>query len=543
MLRWCGVSLLAMSLTGCVISVEPVVTDSDAIFDDRLLGTWESDSDLAVVTHDGETAYAIEFVSEGEVSQFEARLGRLEDRYVLDVWSTIVNDLPDATEGMLVAGHLLFDIRIEADEVSAAMLKPGAILEALESGELSLAHRNSDSEEHVLLYGSTEQLRSALEPYLASSNALYEPNLWRRVSDAVVAVQSIAAEIPCFEASAWREADELFHSDPHWLGADVASSVDLGNELTLWLFGDTWIDSTGKGTRESARIVSNSVAIQAGSDPSTATISFHWGKAEDGSPTAFFPDREDESLWFGNGVLVDDRLVLFFSRTTRNTGTGLGFQSVGWTAVMIENPYGAPSTWRARPLDTPTNQLGIAVGFAAVLTLDEYVYALGSQDPVKSHPIFAARWPIEQVHRGDLMNPEWWSGNRLGWVANSSAAPRWPIFENGQSELTVHMDKDSQQFLAVHTRGFGSADLTMRAARELTGSWTSPRMIYRPPEYHRPNIMIYAGKAHPQLDGADLVLTYATNTFSFPEHLTNELSYYPRFVRLMHCEKQKQPRP
>jgi hypothetical protein len=61
-------------------------------------------------------------------------------------------------------------------------------------------------------------------------------------------------------------------------------------------------------------------------------------------------------------------------------------------------------------------------------------------------------------------------------------------------------------------------------------------MIYRPVEYNRPNVMLYAAKAHPQLTGADLVLTYATNTFQFSEHLSDSLIYYPRFVRLDRCE-------
>lgn len=60
-------------------------------------------------------------------------------------------------------------------------------------------------------------------------------------------------------------------------------------------------------------------------------------------------------------------------------------------------------------------------------------------------------------------------------------------------------------------------------------------MVYRPPEYSRPNVMIYSAKAHPQLTGADLVLTYTTNTFQLSEHLTDSLIYYPHFVRLARC--------
>jgi hypothetical protein len=109
------------------------------------------------------------------------------------------------------------------------------------------------------------------------------------------------------------------------------------------------------------------------------------------------------------------------------------------------------------------------------------------------------------------------------------------LFENGQSELTIHLDQVSRRFLGVHTRGFGAADAVMRAAPGLTGPWSEPRMLYRPPEYYRPNVMIYATKAHPELTGADLILTYATNTFNFGEQVTDSLIYYPRFVRLTRC--------
>ena len=47
--------------------------------------------------------------------------------------------------------------------------------------------------------------------------------------------------------------------------------------------------------------------------------------------------------------------------------------------------------------------------------------------------------------------------------------------------------------------------------------------------------MIYSARAHPELTGADLVLTYDTNTFEFGEHLSDPLIYYPRFVRLARC--------
>lgn len=524
----------ALVTVGCVLSMDAVITESESMFDARLLGAWQEvgGSDRAVVSTAGDGTYAIEYTTDGSVGRFEARLGRLGGHLVLDVLpAPREEDLPEPYSMLLVTGHVLFALEVTEDEIRMATLDPDSLQAALGAGQVPLHHTIVG--DRLVLHGNPRELRSALGAYLSGGGVLDESILWRRRETTGLVTQPV--EIPCFESAAWREADDLFRGDGYWMGADVASTVDLGGDRILWLFGDTWIDPSGAGTRQGARMVSNSVAIQTGRSPVTASITFHWGRAEDGVPDALFPDRGGESLWFGNGVRLEDRLLLFFSRVLRGTGGGLGFESVGWTALMVENPDAEPGHWRVRTLATPPNPLGVLVGFAGVVRLDEYVYALGSQDPVKSHPIFAARWSVEDARKGDLLHPEWWAGERLGWVPDSSSAPRHPLIGNGQSELSIHVDEATGRFLAVHTQGFGPADVVMRAAPALTGPWSSPRLVYRPPEYYRPNVMIYAGKAHPELTGADLVLTYATNTFKGTEHLSDRLIYYPRFVRLSRC--------
>ena len=83
-------------------------------------------------------------------------------------------------------------------------------------------------------------------------------------------------------AEPWPEADVLFRSDPRWLGADDAHSVDLGGGRVLWLFADTFVSTARPGwprllpARRTAAMIRNSVAIQSGYDPSTASIAFYW---------------------------------------------------------------------------------------------------------------------------------------------------------------------------------------------------------------------------------------------------------------------------
>lgn len=528
-------SAVFLALTGCVVALDPVVPESEALFDPRLIGRWEdsSSADLAVISQTYDHSYAIEHTSGGKVSRLQARLDSLGGRLVLDVWPTPDDgELPEMYGTLMVAGHALLVLDIGSDEVRAATLELDSLLSRLRTEQPLFPHRHRDGQ--LVLQGTTDQLRAMLGPHLASPNMLTTPSVWRRVEESGPVDPPTPVAIPCFEAAAWPAADQLFQRDSHWVGGDAASSVSLGDGRVLWMFGDSWIDPAGGHSRQGARMISNSLAIQTGTDPVTASIRFHWRRAADGSPAAIVPDEADERHWFGNGVRVGDRLVLFLNRL-RATTTGTGFESVGWAAWLVDNPDADPSTWRMARLRTPTNPLGVLVGFAAVLRLDEYVYAFGSQDPVKSHPIHAVRWPAQQVGQGNLANPEWWAGDRLGWVADSSPAPRQPIFENGQSELTIHRDPESARFLAFHTSGFGPADVMIRAAPALTGPWSGPRMLFRPADYYRPNVMIYSAKAHPELTGADLVLTYSTNTFEFAEHLSDARIYYPRCVRLARC--------
>lgn len=526
---------LLLSFVGCVLSDNVIVPESKATLDPRLIGTWEeaSGSDRAVVSRASDHSYAIEYTSDGKVGRFEGRLDSLGGRSVLDVWPTPHGkERQELHASFMIAGHVLLVLGIDSDEVRVATLEPDSLLADIRTGQIRLAHRLS--EDQLILHGTTDQLREVFRSYLVNSGALTDPVVWRRPPETGPIGPTASVSVPCFEASAWHDADQLFQRDPHWAGGDGASSVTLGDGRILWLFGDSWIDPTGRRTRQGARIISNSVAIQTGTDPATASLRFYWNHAPDESPAPFIPDDDHERHWFGNGARVGDRLLLFLNRV-RGTETGIGFESVGWAAWMVDNPDAEPSKWRMRRLATRTNSLGVLVGFAAVLPLGDYVYAFGSQDPVKSHPIYAVRWPAQQARQGDLLNPEWWGGDRFGWVPDSSQTPRQPLFEDGQSELTIHRDESTTRFLAVHTRGFGPADLMMRAAPTLTGPWSAPRMVYRPSEYYRPNAMIYAAKAHPELTGADLVLTYANNSFEFAEHLSDPRTYYPRFVTLTHC--------
>ena len=339
---------------------------------------------------------------------------------------------------------------------------------------------------------------------------------------------------PCFTAAEWPEADRLFRRDPHWVGADGASSIPLGPGRTLWLFGDSWVDPGGRHSRAGGRMVRNTVGIQRGADPSRAATSFHWRRDAGGAPDAFFPGEDSAWFWPGHGIRVGRTLVVFLMRVEPST-SGLGFSPAGWAAFEVPNPDDEPGRWCVRRLRAPQNGLGVAVGSAAVLRDGPHVYAFSSQEPVSPHPMYLVRWRADDLARGRLARMEWWGGPDRGWLPDDSSHASQAAFTDGQSELSVHLDAERVRLLAFQTVGFGAADIAVRAAREPVGPWSGPRVFHRPAEHGRRDILLYAARAHPELRGADLVLTYATNSLRFEDQLADSLLYYPRFLRLTRC--------
>ena len=318
--------------------------------------------------------------------------------------------------------------------------------------------------------------------------------------------------------TAWPEADALFRSSSGWLGTDDAYSVPLGGDRTLWLFGDTFL---GTEDRASAAFVSNTVAIQTGLDPSTATLA-RWPLDASSGPV-FGADEPGEWLWPLHGVRVDRGLLLFFMRV-RSTRPDLAshaeawaeegslgfFSVVGAAARWVDDADAPPSSWRPVPVALPPSP-GV-LGTAVVVHGEHlYVYAYRDGDAL------LARWPLAAVP--DLSAPEWWPA---------------PVMHGVVTEFTVHAD--GARFVHTQVGDPLNAAVEVRTAPAPEGPWSPPVPVYVPPERGRPGVIAYAGKAHPELAGASptggLVVTYASIALTRDATLADESVYWPRFARV-----------
>lgn len=329
------------------------------------------------------------------------------------------------------------------------------------------------------------------------------------------------------QAEPWPEADALFRAEPKWLGSDGAYSIDLGKGRVLWLFGDSFIATSEKSIRSESVIIRNSVAIQSGYDPATASMQFYW-RTREGEPRPFFPEDDDVWLWPGHGIVLEDKLLIFLM-AIRSSSEGPGFECVGWRAVLVSDFEQTPAEWHLKWLETPENHFGLIVS-GSVIQVGEHVCAFSVEEP--NHDIHLVRWPVAQVMNKDLSQPQWWAGEEKGWVMQQNLVQKpQPLFSEGQTEFTVHYEPVLNQFLEIQSVGFGKADIGFRLADSPTEKWTLIQRFYRPEEYQVSEITIYAAKAHPHLTGADLVLTYATNSLDFARLFASDHLYYPRFLR------------
>jgi Domain of unknown function (DUF4185) len=351
---------------------------------------------------------------------------------------------------------------------------------------------------------------------------LYWLDCMRLLSSILLVAVALSLTAAAQRARPWPEADRLFRSDPRWLGSDGAFSIDLGNERVLWLFGDTFVARKAGDSRKNAAFVRNTVAVQTGYDPSHAAMKFYWRTIR-GGPSEIFPSEGKIWMWPAHGIRVSSRLLLFCSRVApESKQDSLGFQSAGWVAYLVDNPDEDPTRWTLLKV---VEDHGKVIMASAVLCEGEFVYIFGESEP--EHDVYLARWSIAHVQRGQFDTLEWWSGS--SWQVGE--ANRRPVMRGVGTEASVQRDPRGSGFIEVNSQGFGATDIVMRRASQVEGPWGAPQKIYRPPESDTPDAFVYAGKSHPELKGADLVITYSAN--GDDKRLATDMSiYFPRFVKV-----------
>jgi len=186
--------------------------------------------------------------------------------------------------------------------------------------------------------------------------------------------------------------DVLFSNEKGWTGADGAYSVALTPNTTAWFFGDTWIGQVKNGQHVNATLVNNSMAIQYGKDPATATMGFFYGHSADGSVAAFIQPEDGRGwFWMFDGVVTPKGLYVFLIQIERTGRDSVfDFKVIGSWLGQVDNPKDPPSEWRIRQFKVPwveySDTRGILWGSAVIqVKNDLYIYGTAEDRQTAGH--------------------------------------------------------------------------------------------------------------------------------------------------------------
>lgn len=348
--------------------------------------------------------------------------------------------------------------------------------------------------------------------------------------------QPIAEPIPAY--------DELFHRETGWTGADADISVALGDAQTLWLYGDTFYGDIVDDKR-CLCLVSNSIALQQGTDPTTATVDFHYGPRQDGVPTPFFTPPDGAGwFWPRHGIRVGDKVHLFLTQLVKDPSDPqfiFGKRIASWK-VTIPNPSDPPAQWRLSYQKLPWSDLSAAgedrlsLGQSIVQSPDGNIYVYGTKKVGTIHHQVVARAPADSL--ADLSKWRFYADGL--WTDNHQDASLELEVRGPNYSVSYHPGLRSFLFIQEDLRPEHLAEngnpkqIVLRRAQGPTGPWTAPQVVYACPEPEEDaGRYCYHARGNPHLAevGNELILSYASSN-SEVGAINDADVYFPRFVRL-----------
>ncbi len=163
----------------------------------------------------------------------------------------------------------------------------------------------------------------------------------------------------------------LFARTAGWTGGDVASTVVLSPESTLWLFGDSWVGRVAENRHLDAKMISNAAAIQDGKVAVPGVLTFHYRRKDDKAAPLFVPPDGRGFFWPTRaGIGANGRFYLVAARVFKkeDDSSAFAFETQGNFLLVIANPLDEPPVWRAEMREIPffnRDEAGTEIDFGA----------------------------------------------------------------------------------------------------------------------------------------------------------------------------------
>ena len=170
---------LALWLTGCVPSLNPLFTAKDTVADPAFAGVWQGERDRWIVELAGPRRYVLTVKpAEGPPASFSGHLVQLGGARFLDLYPEEF-ELPNGFLQLhLVPAHTISRVWLEGDRLRAAMLDEAWLRGRIRDGQVQIDHLlRGDS---LVLTASTPQLQALVTRFAGDAKAFPEPQEFRR---------------------------------------------------------------------------------------------------------------------------------------------------------------------------------------------------------------------------------------------------------------------------------------------------------------------------------------------------------------------------
>ena len=172
--------LLAVLLGGCVLSLHPLYTDKELIFDEKLLGSWDLDEHKWEFKKAGEKkSYELIVTDEGGKGEFAAHLVKIDKMLFLDLYPKG----PDFKASNYLKLHLLpahTFLRIEQIEPTLKIraMNPEKMDDMLEKDPNLVKHEVVEG--RIVLTASPKELQKFMKKYADVKDLFGEPGELKR---------------------------------------------------------------------------------------------------------------------------------------------------------------------------------------------------------------------------------------------------------------------------------------------------------------------------------------------------------------------------
>lgn len=312
---------------------------------------------------------------------------------------------------------------------------------------------------------------------------------------------------------------------PNFLGADVGADVQLSDNRSLWVFGDTLREKDFNGPR----FVSNSMLLFA---PSCATVVMPPDRG------AVIPNRKDGvSYWpmsIGGTEAPGGDLVGVGLMRVRRDGEGLwDFTIVGGSVAQMFVPHGgAPELRSVTDVGPDRVDDSRPMWGTAVTVHGGYVYLYGTAHPGDKE-ILGWSLHVARARATDLADPdkwEYWSGKK--WADDDRTIGTLIPAKDGVSRVLSVFEQDGSWYAVSKRNDFLGNELVIWKAPSPSGPFDAGESVASLPSAD--GVLQYMPLAHPNVlpVKGTVVVSWSRNIADLDQIAKDPALYRPEFARV-----------